>query len=125
MKIFIRWRLRTVFAVITAVGIWLGLETNRIRHRREILVEFAKTSYGTYPDLVGTTYVLDHHAANWLGSLLGDCRVKRIYAVNRSFRDNEEEELGAVFPESEIAVNITNGSLISDIGKRRLGLQTE
>jgi hypothetical protein len=89
-----RFSLRTLFVLVTIVGVWLGFQLNWIRERHEFLRR---------PAVSEDSSILDDSAcptkAPWELRLFGEPPIKVIVVPSAM-----TEEAGRLFPESLVAI---------------------
>ncbi len=94
-----RYRLRTLLIAISILGIWLGLQANRVNRQRRAVAAInaarAKLSYDYERDnALNIIPNASPSAPKWLRSLVGDDYFRRVTLVDFSFGYHDRQRLG-------------------------------
>ncbi len=92
-----RFSLRTLFVVVTVLGVWLGMRANSVHRRDEFLMRGVVVSQRPTPP---ARYWPRTHVVRRI--VFGDMRYKTLY-IGHAATDEDFEDARAAFPEARVS----------------------
>lgn len=93
-----RFRLRTLIAVLTIVAVWLGYTAYVVRSRRVIVAQNDRYVIRAHDENRGSA---EANSLSWMRRLMGD-RAVDVILIRGKPRDEEMNDLKALFPEASV-----------------------
>ena len=97
----LRFRLRTLFVLLTIGCLWLGWNVRIVNQRRDMLGDIRSRGAETIEWMAnGGVVVFSDSEISWTRQLLGDLNIAFVYLPSAEFSSYEAQRIQDVFPEA-------------------------